>query len=163
MAQEAIAVLGNPTNGRAAMESLLAEFEWSVENILTVDGLAEVCTRRDVVAVLVDPAVLELSWQRALAAVQAVAPRALPILCDRFSSAIDWSEASSAGAFHMLSLPLDLGELRQSLGFVWEAEERLPKRASAFLSPSPCARLTGFKGSRALCLFRFFCTASCWV
>lgn len=126
MAQEAIAVLGNPTNGRAAMESLLAEFDWSVENTLTVDGLAEICARRDVVAVLIDPAVLELSWQPALAAVQAVAPRALPILCYRFSSAIDWNEASAAGAFHMLSLPLDLGELRQSLGFVWaEKNKRL--------------------------------------
>ena len=76
MAQEAIAVLGNPTNGRAAMESLLAEFEWSIENTLTVDGLAEICARHDVVAVLIDPVALELPWKRAIAAVQAVAPRA---------------------------------------------------------------------------------------
>ncbi len=124
MAQEAIAVLGNPTNGRAAVDSLLAEFEWSIEHTLTVDGLAEVCAHRDVVAVLIDPEVLDLSWRRAIAAVQEVAPRALPILCHRFSSAIDWTEASAAGAFHMLSLPLNLGELRQSLGFVWAEKNK---------------------------------------
>ncbi len=124
MAQEAIAVLGNPPNGWAAMESLLAEFEWSVENTLSVDGLAEICARRDVVAVLIDPAVLELPWKRVLAAVQAVAPRTLAILCYHFASPIDWSEASAAGAFHMLSLPLDPGELRQSLGFVWAEKNK---------------------------------------
>jgi DNA-binding NtrC family response regulator len=124
MAQEAIAVMGDPTNGRAAMESLLSEFEWSLEKTLTVDGLAEICARREVVAVLIDPVAVGLPWRRAVAAVQEVAPRALPILCHRFSSAIDWTEASAAGAFHLLSLPLNLGELRQSLGFVWAEKNK---------------------------------------
>src|ERR1022692_3236845 len=109
MAQETIAVLGNMTNGHA-MESLLAEFEWSREDTLTLEGLADICSRQDVVAVLIDPAVLELPWKRAILSVQEAAPRALPILCHRFSNAIDWTEASTAGAFHLLGLPLDLSE-----------------------------------------------------
>jgi hypothetical protein len=119
MPSETIVVLGNLTNGQAALDALLCEFDWSLENTLTLDGLAGICSQQDVVAVLIDPAVLELPWKHAISAVQKAAPRALPILCHRFSHAIDWTEASATGAFHLLGLPLNLGELRQSLGFVW--------------------------------------------
>jgi DNA-binding NtrC family response regulator len=124
MAQTAIAVLGDLTSGRAALEPLLAEFDWSAENTLTLDGLAEICSSQPVVAVLLDPEVLDLPWKQAIAAVQQVAPKALPILCHRVSDAIDWTEASAAGAFHLLGLPLDLSELRQSLGFVWAEKHK---------------------------------------
>jgi len=138
MPRETIVVLGNLMKGHMALEPLLSEFEWSIESTLTLDGLAGICARRDVVAVLVDPAALELPWKRAIAAVQEVAPRALPILCHRFSNAIDWPEASAAGVFHLLGLPLNLGELRQSLGFVWAEKNKR----------SPVIALTGDDRSR---------------
>jgi len=138
MPRETIVILGNLMNGHLALGPLLSEFEWSIESTPTLDGLAGICSRRDVAAVLVDPAVLELPWKRAIAAVQEVAPRALPVLCHRFSSAIDWPEASAAGAFHLLGLPLNLGELRQSLGFVWAEKNKR----------SPVIPLTGDERSR---------------
>jgi DNA-binding NtrC family response regulator len=152
MARETIVVLGNITNGHAAMEPLLSEFNWSLENALTLDGLADICSRQDVVAVLVDPAVVELPWKQAISAVQEAAPRALPILCHRFSEAIDWTEASAIGAFHLLGLPLDLGELRQSLGFVWAEKNKrrhvisLTAHERSRLRKSPTA---GARGSGA--------------
>src|SRR5262245_38467732 len=122
MPLETVVLLGQ--DGQPAMAPLVAEFGWSFESSADLDGLAHLCSQREVVTVLMDPGALHLTWRQAISAVKGIAPRALPILCHRFSDAVDWPEASSAGAFHQLSLPLNLGELRQSLGFVWAEKNK---------------------------------------
>jgi len=52
-------------------------------------------------------------------------PRVRLITCHGFSEAVNWAEISQAGAFHSLRLPLKENELRQSFGFIWQAEKRL--------------------------------------
>ena len=143
MPPETIVVIGNMTNGHPLLESVFLEFEWSTEATSTLDGLADIYSRSDVLAVLMDPAALDLPWRQALAAVQRTAPRALPILCHRFSDAVDWTEAANAGAFNLLGLPLNVSELRQSLGFVWAEKNKRPQ-----VIPLPEERSRPQSGSR---------------
>jgi hypothetical protein len=51
-------------------------------------------------------------------------PAARLIPCQGFSESSDWQDLSDAGAFHPLWLPLKENELRQCLGFIWQAEKR---------------------------------------
>jgi DNA-binding NtrC family response regulator len=124
MPLDTVILLGNITEGHAAIAPVVAEFDWSLECAADLEGLARICSRKEVVAVLMDLTALDLTWRKAIPAVHNIAPRALPILCHRFSDAVDWTEASAAGAFHQLSLPLHPGELRQSLGFVWAEKNK---------------------------------------
>lgn len=155
MRRETVVLLGNLTNGRVDLANALSEFEWSVESTLNLEGLADISSRQNVAVVLIDPAALELPWRRAVSAVQKVAPGAFPILCHRFSNVIDWMEASAVGVFHLLGLPLNPDELRQSLGFVWaernkrfhvipmaeDERSRLRKRSSAGAHASGAANV----------------------
>ena len=122
MARETVVLLANEVAGQRRLEDLLTEFGWDFEKVTTLGGLAELSARVDIRVVVVDPATVELPWRDAISMVRRAAPNSLPILCHRISDAIDWVEASAAGAFDLLGLPLDLGELRQSLGFAWAAK-----------------------------------------
>ena len=153
MARETVVLLVNGEIGRPRLEQLLSEFDWSLENVATLEGLADISARGDVVAVVVDPAAAKVPWRQAISAVRKVAPKALPIVCHRLSNAIDWVEASTAGAFDLLGLPLDMGELRQSLGFAWAAKN---KRFQLILMTEPersrvlrKSAAAGARGSRA--------------
>jgi len=126
MPRELVVILGDLAGGHTALP-VAAEFGWALETVASLDGLSGVSSQADVVAVLVDPSVLNLPWEGAISAVQQVAPESLPILCHRFSTAIDWPSASAGGAFHVLGLPLSAGELRQSLGFVWAEKSKRPQ------------------------------------
>jgi len=104
------------------LDGMAAEFGWSVTETSSLRGLAELNTDRNVVAVLFNPRSLALGWDQALRAVQEAAPRALLILCHGFADSIDWPQVAEAGAFHSLLLPFAGHEIRQSLGFVWDAK-----------------------------------------
>lgn len=107
-----------------ALDVLVAEFGWSLREASSVDRVAELNAAHTVVAVLFSPHDLALPWDQALRAVMRSAPEALPILCHGFADAIDWPQLADAGVFHSLLLPFDMGEVRQSLGFVREAKLR---------------------------------------
>jgi len=119
-----IIVLGDGVAAQPGLASVLGQFDWTAEMATDLDGLVKLGSRRDVVAAMVQPQAIDLPWKQTLAAVRQAAPDAAVILCHRFSDAIDWAEASAEGAFSLLHLPLDLGELRQSLGFVWAARNK---------------------------------------
>lgn len=116
------------------LHPLAAEFGWSIKQASSLRGLAELNANGNLVAVLFNPRDLALPWEQALRGVLDAAPGALPILCHGFAETIDWPQAAEAGAFHSLQLPFDLGEVRQSLGFAWEA-----KRRSAIIPIQPRA------------------------
>lgn len=107
-----------------ALDLLVAEFGWSLREASSVGRVADLNAAHTVVAVLFSPHDLALPWDQALRGVMRAAPEALPILCHGFADAIDWPQLADAGVFHSLLLPFDMGEVRQSLGFVWEAKLR---------------------------------------
>lgn len=124
MTREKIVVLGHGIATQAGLDPILCGFDWTPETTASLEALAKIGARPDVVAVMVEPDAINLPWKQAVAAVQERLPNACIILCNRFSDDIDYAEASAAGAFLLLHLPLHVGELRQSLGFVWAAKNK---------------------------------------
>jgi DNA-binding NtrC family response regulator len=134
-------LLGELQAERQRLEELAWGFGWSVSRSKDQREFGEFSRQCEVVAVLFNPYALEQPWPQALESILDAAPKALPIVCHGFSSEIPWPEMAEAGAFHSLRLPFDLGEVRQSLGFVWAARQRRkPARqapAEPWLTPKP--------------------------
>jgi DNA-binding NtrC family response regulator len=124
MPQGTVVLAGSlPVQG-LALDQLVAEFGWSLKQACDLRQLSELNAHQKVVAVLFDPRDLALSWDAALRAILDAAPGTLPIVCHGFADAIEWPQVAEAGGFHSLFLPFSRSELRQSLGFVWDANCR---------------------------------------
>ena len=124
-----VAMAGIPEVDEALLSRLAKEFGWSFGRVQGIPEVARLNAGTELVAVLFSPQGLGLPWEQALKAVQEAAPLALPIVCHRFAEQIEWPEFAEAGVFHALRLPLHLSEVRQSLGFVREAEARRVARS----------------------------------
>jgi DNA-binding NtrC family response regulator len=124
MAREAVALLGKLSTEHRSLASLAMEFDWLVESAANLEGLRGLSAQYRLVAVLFDPKAMERPWIRAVQTIQRAAPQARLIVCQGFADSIPWPELADNGVFHSLALPLNEGELRQSLGFAWAAQRR---------------------------------------
>ena len=124
MSTGTIVLLGNLNMDRGIFDSVAAEFGWSVMQTENLQFLKKISGRKEVVAVLFDATRIGLSWRDALERVLESSPRALPIASAGFSEIIPWAELGEAGAFHELRRPIEAGEVRTSLGFVWAAKRQ---------------------------------------
>jgi DNA-binding NtrC family response regulator len=124
MSTGTVVLLGNLNIDRSIFDGVAAEFGWSVIQTENLQFLKEISGRKEVVAVIFDATKLGLSWRDALERVLESSPRALPVACAGFSDVIPWPELSEAGAFHELRRPIEPGEVRTSLGFVWAAKRQ---------------------------------------
>ena len=130
--QPAIVTVGTlPIDDR--LRSLARSFGWWLFRVAEAHQVQAAGNAVDVVAILFEPREVASSWQEALKIVRSAAPRALPVVCHRFSDWLPWHELAAAGAFHELWLPFDVREVRQSWGFVQEA--RLRKAARPMFLP----------------------------
>lgn len=127
MTRRIVVLVGSLPVEKLALDLLVAEFGWAVENAPSLGCLAKLNRERSLVAVLFNPQDLALPWKEALRAVLEAAPRALPVLCHGFADKIDWPHVAEAGAFHSLLLPFRASEFRHTLGFISVAKR----------SPSP--------------------------
>lgn len=135
MANGIVVLAGQPPGEHLVLDNLVAEFGWSLQRVrsLSREGLGQLrkmAADGKVVAVLFSSHGIEIPWEAELNVILDFAPAALPILCHRFSEAVDWPRAAKAGVFHSLLLPFHSGEVRRSLGFVWEAASRVPAPAN---------------------------------
>lgn len=105
------------------------EFGWAVVTVSGADEVSCLARSRRVSAVffLRDASSGE-SWSDALGRLRLLATEAHLIPCCGFSDPVDWDQLRDAGAFHSLWLPLKENELRQCLGFIWQAT-RVPVQA----------------------------------
>lgn len=117
-----VALLGEVNIELAVFGILAANFSWAVDRAATLCSLREMSATENVVAVLFDARNLGVSWNDALESVLAAAPTALPIVCTGFSESVRWPELADAGAFHELLVPINEGEARRCLGFIWAAK-----------------------------------------
>jgi hypothetical protein len=124
MTQGTVVLAGVLPVEHVALDRLVAEFGWSLKEASSLARVAELNVDHNLVTVLFSPHDLGLPWRQALRGVVDAAPVTLPILCHGFADTIHWPEAAQAGVFHSLLLPFDMREVRQSLGFVWEAKCR---------------------------------------
>ena len=120
MTQRTVVLLSKSALNTAPLVRLVQEFGWTLEIAPALNEIRDGAAGRPV-AILCDAESLGLSWRDALRTIREIDSQALLIVCHRFSDVVNWSELADAGAFHALALPLDLGEVRQSLAFIWAA------------------------------------------
>lgn len=115
------------------LRTVAAEFGFRVD---VAGDLREIRGKRDLAAVLFhrDALGTQSSWSDALLRLKAEMPGVRLVPCHGFSDSVDRASLSDSGAFHSLWLPLKESELRQCLGFVWEAEKRAGDAASEDLA-----------------------------
>jgi len=117
-----VVLLGDLSSAPSPLGDVIQSFGWALEQVSNFENLRKLHRDRSVVAVLFEPNALGIAWKEALSRIIEAAPDSLPMVCQRFSETVAWPELAEAGAFHSLSLPLDVRELRQSLGFAWTAK-----------------------------------------
>jgi DNA-binding NtrC family response regulator len=110
----------------ASLNIVAADFGWTVQVAHDLRQTAELVAQLRTVAVLVkhDAVGAGFSWLEIVGLLRRTLPDVRLVVCHGFGDVFDWPELSDAGAFHALRLPLQEDELRQSLGFIWEAEKR---------------------------------------
>ena len=126
-----VVLLGDFSNERLDMGSIVRDFCWSVVHASNLSEIKEIGATRTVLAVLLQAGDPDLTWQSALRAVKAAAPRARIIVCHKVDHAHARTEMVDAGAFGVLLSPLAHSEVRQSLGFVWASKIAPIKPSSA--------------------------------
>ena len=124
---ETVVVFGNISVEYLAFDSLVAQCGCSLKRATSLDQLSDLSVHEQVAVVLFDANTLQISWIEALGVVRKAASTALPIVCHRSSERINWPVLAEAGAYHALLLPLNSGEVRQSLGFALAAKKRHPE------------------------------------
>lgn len=127
MAKSIIVVQGSEQFDLTTTERVSNEFGWPIRVARDLDEAAENQVHGDAAAVLVDCKAVQdgRSWPEVIQFLSGDGPEVRLIVCHGFGDRLDWPQLCDAGVFHVLALPLREGELRQSLGFVWEAERRL--------------------------------------
>jgi DNA-binding NtrC family response regulator len=127
MAKSIIVVPGLGQLDLTTLSGVAAEFGWTVQVAHDLRQTAELFAPLSAVALFAthDAVGAGFSWLEILGLLRQTLPDIRLVVCHGFGDAFDWPELSAAGAFHALRLPLQEDELRQSLGFIWEAEKRL--------------------------------------
>jgi hypothetical protein len=116
------------------LHSVAAEFGWQIG---IVGNLREAAARQacdKTVAAILHGGDLNkrCSWPDACRRLKPALPGVRVIACHGIAEPIDSPTLSAAGIFHTLAFPLKENEVRQSFGFVWEAEERLANSGRNF-------------------------------
>jgi DNA-binding NarL/FixJ family response regulator len=117
-----VVLLGDFSNERIDLTSVVHDFGWSVSQASSLSELAEIGRSRTVVAVLVQTGVLKMPLPEGLRAIRGVAPRGRIIVCHNVGQSHSRAAMIAAGAFGVLLSPLAQSEVRQSLGFVWASK-----------------------------------------
>jgi len=133
-----IVMIGPDSEDIAVAERVAPQFGWRIDTGRDPAPVVAVLLHRD-----------GLSWGEAIRRVRQSHPEARVITCHRFDEPVDWGEFCDLGAFHSIRLPMAEAEVRQSLGFVWAAEERLAQERLAAVREDRKGYGTVYAGFRA--------------
>lgn len=131
MPRPCLVFLGDFSGEKIRWDDVGRHVDWTVRHEQNVDSLRELNNQFDIAGVFVECSSEGLSDVLRLQRIQAIAPQACIVAC-RPLELMEATESDSIGAFHVIGCPLDAGELRQSIGFVWESwSRRVAPRATA--------------------------------
>jgi hypothetical protein len=128
-------ILGAQTIDAAVLSKVAREFGWEVGVARDPGMIAANLPGKVPLAVFYHPSAVgfDCNWVEATRRLARMLPGVRLIACHGFSEAMDWSSVHAAGAFHDLSLPLKENEVRQSLGFILDAQKRLADASATLL------------------------------
>jgi len=140
MADNILVLPGTAGIDLSVLESAARDFGCIVEVVRDTAEAAALRAARHTVGLLFhrDAVGSDCSWIEAIRRLKVALPEVRLVACHGFSEAVEWEELGEAGAFHSLVLPLKENEVRQSIGFLREAESRPGER-----NPSPPVHSTG--------------------
>ncbi len=123
------------------LQAAAGEFGCSVELVHNLSEAESAYSREHILALLFQREALgeDRSWVEAIRCLKFILPEVRLIACYGFAEPVDWEELSDVGAFHSLVLPLKDSEVRQSLGFMREAEKRAEEGVTVRLMAMPRA------------------------
>jgi len=125
MARNIVVLSGSTPIDRPILRSVAREFGWTVDIVHDLRDIDLPRARSSTAAVLFHRHALgHYSWSDAVRRIRRMLPEALLVVCHGVSQPVNWPELAAAGAFHALKLPLKECEVRQSFGFIWEADKR---------------------------------------
>lgn len=150
MADNIIVMPGSARLDLSPLDAVAREFGWKVRTVEDAGEIAAVASRQNARGVLLCRNAFgsATSWKEAIRQVRFAFPAVPVIALYGFSEPIGWSELSDAGAFHSLWLPLKKNEVRQSLGFLANAE-RTPSGLPEWSSTTIERALTAGSAFRA--------------
>jgi hypothetical protein len=125
MADRIIAMPGSGHFDLRRLKESAAEFGFRVETAEDSRQIeAGLNPSREIAAILFHRDALgpRSSWFDTIWALRSDLPGVRLVACHGFGEEVDWELLSSAGAYHVLWLPFKESELRQCLGFIWDAE-----------------------------------------
>jgi DNA-binding NtrC family response regulator len=111
-------------------ESLAVHLGWRIRQTKTLDDLQEVRDLGEIPAVFLDCRADSCVAGR-LAAIKRYVPNTRVVVCYPISAPVLADELVAAGAFHSVPKPLQASDVKQSLGFVWEAWSRCSKKVES--------------------------------
>jgi hypothetical protein len=126
-------MLGTARLDLPLLRAIAGEFGWVVNEARNLREASSPGLQGGTAAVLFHRDALghDHSWLDAVRLIRTALPDVRLIACYGFSESINWPELSEAGVYHSLWLPLKENEVRQSLGFIAQAEERDSRATSA--------------------------------
>lgn len=131
MPRPCLIFLGDFSDEKILWEEVGRHVDWTVRHEHNPDCLRELNGKSDIAGVFVECSGEGLNDVLRLKRIQSLVPEACVVAC-RPLDLMDATESDSIGAFHVIARPLDLSELRQSVGFVWESwSRRVTPRAAA--------------------------------
>jgi hypothetical protein len=107
-----IALFGEFLHGRLNLNAGAREFSWSTRHAKIVSNLKAVGTRTPLLAVLIHPRSLDMSWSDALNLTRAAVPEIRVVICHEMDELDSQPEMIASGAFYTLLMPADSRELR---------------------------------------------------
>jgi hypothetical protein len=119
-----VVFLGDFQNDRLLLDEVDGHLGWRFCQVPTSEALANLIPPLSSVTAVYLDQVSEKNLAEELSAIRNCVPEARIVVCYPLRSPVMAEELVSAGAFHSLPKPLHMGELKQSLGFVWEACSR---------------------------------------
>ncbi|MEP7351994.1 MAG: hypothetical protein ABI824_02055 [Acidobacteriota bacterium] len=122
-----ITLLGDFSSEYVDLRTIASGFDWSTALVADFAELSTLTARCEIAVVMVHVRSLGTSWVNALSRVRYIAPNARVVICHGADQAFGRRDMLERGAYGVLQLPLDAGEVRQLLGFVWAAPQRMTR------------------------------------
>ncbi|HXJ40343.1 MAG TPA: hypothetical protein VNH18_13770 [Bryobacteraceae bacterium] len=141
MADQIVVMAGPNRVDLHILATVANEFRWTVGTAEDPREVAESLPNGQPLALLFDRDVPgpRYSWLETVRRLSLILPGVRLIACLGFAEYVDWAELRAAGAFHALRVPFKVNEVRQSLGFILDAEKRLSEASANRIGVPPSA------------------------
>lgn len=126
MGEPTVVFCGNFHDQHIAWSHVTPQYGWRLCEVPSIEDLGKIADKLNVAAVFVQSDPGELAER--IEKIRALLPNARVVFCYPHSAPMLADELVCAGAFHSIPRPLNEGDVKRCLGFVWEAWSRSARK-----------------------------------